>query len=488
MYQTPLQPYLESMDHSTRRKLLQTGLAAALLAAGGVPAAAGARAGGRLRIGLSGGPGQHRWDPRGSAGLFQTLAGSGLVFDTLTEIAPDGLLRGALATSWTPSQSGQVWTLGLDTATRFHDGRSFDAGDVVASLDLHLAPGASGHGIRDLIASLRALGPSTLEITLKAANPDFPYLLSDPALIIGPAEDAERAFADGIGTGPYRVQSFDGAQRLVVARVAGHPNTQRGNWFDTVEVLALPRAKDRIAALIEGRVDVIDRVPPAQAERLAKDREVQVLTSPATDYIRMSCGAACPTALRETLLDGLRLGIDRPGLAHDLGANAVLDLPMVQASMSPDALDPDAARATLAPFAEHGITLSLDGDLGEDGARVVAALARQLSELGIQLRLAAPDADGALRVVRKTTRPTLDWTLLLALDGSSAVLGHDAVPGYGSRADAEDPVHGAGAGSAIIPLVLDANLVVSNRVGLPRLTTQAWGTGHARMAQRWWRI
>lgn len=479
------------MDHSTRRKLLQTGLAAALLAAGGVPVSAGARTGGRLRIGLSGGPGTGAWDPRGGSGVFQTVAGAGLLFETLTEIAPDGLLRGALATAWTPSRMGRVWTLELDPEARFHDGRPVLGADVLASLDLHRAPGTPGHGIRSLITRMHTPTPHRIEITLKQANVDFPYLLSDPALVIGPADESACAFAHGIGSGPYRVSAFDGTTRLLAERVSAHSRSAQGSWFDTVEILVLPRATDRVAALADGRVDVVDRVPAAMLPRLTRRADVDVLALPATDYIRFSCGEGCPAALRTPLLAGLRSGIDRTNLGDNEAQVPVRDGPSVSSPVTRARYDPAYARATLGPFGETGLTLSMDGDLGEAGARVVSAVARQLADLGVRVTLAEPGRDAMLHVRRKTTRPTLDWTLLAGLEdqsGAAYLTRLSALPsgaeGRAARTELLSDLETSG--PYFVPVLSDANLVASRRVGRPASIGQGWDTGYARLAQRWW--
>ncbi|WP_424972261.1 ABC transporter substrate-binding protein [Dinoroseobacter sp. S76] len=447
------------MDHSTRRKLLQTGLAAALLAAGGMPVAAGARRGGRLRIGLSGGPAPAHWDPRFGPGLFQMVSGAGLAFDTLTEIAPDGLLRGALATSWTPSEAGRVWTLDLDPEARFHSGHPFDAADAIASLDLHKAPGDAGYGIRSLIAEMRLRGPHRFEVVLHRANADFPYLLSDPALIMGPRHSAAEVFRSGAGTGPYRVASFDGASRLLVERVPGHPRTSQGNWFDTVEILVIPRAEDRARAFAEGRVDVVDRLPQPLSERLERAHRAQTIAIPATDALRFSPGVGCAAERADAVMAALHDGLDRQALTAGDPRLCLAAMPMA----------PAAPGGAMAP---GGLTLSIDGDLGEQGARLVAQIGQQMAALGHPMRLAEPGQAVDLHVARLTTRPTHAWTLL------SLFGGEDTAPTTGSETPAQRDY---------VPLLSEANLVVADWIGRPEPQAQPWSTGHARMGQRWWR-
>ena len=75
------------MTRIDRRALFASGAAAALLAATGASLADTPKAGGTLRLAV----------PRDDS--LEQLA-RGAVFDTLTEIAPDGTLRGELATGW----------------------------------------------------------------------------------------------------------------------------------------------------------------------------------------------------------------------------------------------------------------------------------------------------------------------------------------------------------------------------------------------------
>ena len=123
-----------------RRRLLTSGAAAAVFAASGVPGLALPKRGGLLRAGLSGGSPTDTWDGRTHRGLFMIAAAQGAVFDTLTEVAPDGSLRGELATRWQAGADARVWTLDLRRDVVFHNGKLFSAEDVIASLRLHLDP------------------------------------------------------------------------------------------------------------------------------------------------------------------------------------------------------------------------------------------------------------------------------------------------------------------------------------------------------------
>ena len=111
------------MSRLDRRALFASGAAAALLAASGLSAETLPRRGGRLRIAAA--------DGQGVAAVAR-----GAVFETLTEVAPDGLLRGELATGWHGSADARHWRVDLREGAVFHDGRPLTADDVLATLGL----------------------------------------------------------------------------------------------------------------------------------------------------------------------------------------------------------------------------------------------------------------------------------------------------------------------------------------------------------------
>jgi len=166
-----------------RRALFASGVASALLAASGVFAAELPRRGGRLRMALSGAARSDTWDA--GNGLFMQVARQGLVFDTLTEIAADGTLRGELATEWHAAAGARVWTFTLRRDVLFHDGAPFTSADVVAS-----AAGFTG-GV------VQARGPHQVVFRLDTPDPSLPMRLADPSYYIA----AAHAMGQGIGTG-----------------------------------------------------------------------------------------------------------------------------------------------------------------------------------------------------------------------------------------------------------------------------------------------
>ena len=219
------------MSRLDRRALFTSGAAAALLAATGVSLDAAPRAGGRLRLAVP------------LDGDAFDAAVRGAVFDTLTDVGADGLLRGELATEWNSDADARDWTLRLRRDVRFHDGAPFTAEDAVQSL------AARGFPMADLDAPERHV----LRLKLAAPNPHLPYLLADPALVMLPAG---RVTDSPLGTGPYRTQSFRPGRHFVGHRVVPHFKDGAAGWFDSVEIAAIPDPAVRAEAVRDGFVDV----------------------------------------------------------------------------------------------------------------------------------------------------------------------------------------------------------------------------------------
>ena len=249
------------MHGISRRGLLKTGVAAGVLGLTGMPLRAQSR-GGKLTAGLSGANTSDSWDGRTHSDLYMIASAQGAVFDSLTEVGADGLLKGELAESWEASADAKTWTFNLRQGVTFHNGKSFGADDVIESLQLHVAEGAksAAQPIVAAISEMKKMSDSQVQFTLEAGNADFPYLMSDYHLLMYPAGQIEEAIAQGIGTGLYQVQSFDPGVRMVATRYPDHYKGDSAGFFDEIEYIAINDNTARMNALMTGQVDAINRI------------------------------------------------------------------------------------------------------------------------------------------------------------------------------------------------------------------------------------
>ncbi|OWU82540.1 ABC transporter substrate-binding protein [Phaeobacter sp. 22II1-1F12B] len=232
------------MTRIDRRALFASGAAAALLAATGLSPDAKPTRGGRLRVAVSRDHDQ------------VTELARGAVFDTLTEVAPDGVLRGELAVSWQSANDARHWEFKLRDSVDFHDGSRFGAPDAVASL-LSQEWFADRH-----FATVEATGPSTLRIELHEGNPQLPFLLANQSLSICPADCVDSALATGIGTGLYAARRIDENRHFLGERVASHYKDGQAGWLDAIDVIAISDPSVRAEALRDGFVDVAELPAP----------------------------------------------------------------------------------------------------------------------------------------------------------------------------------------------------------------------------------
>ena len=228
------------MARVDRRALFTTGAAAALLAATGVSMAGTPRSGGRLKLAVT----PH---PDGLA-----PASRAAVFDGLTEIGPSGVLKGELAVGWEASEDARTWHITLRSDVRFHDETEMTATDVAASLMQHDLP------VREVTAEDTHL----LRLELRDPNPDLPYQLSDPRLIVCPAGSPERPVCERPGTGLYRMKHAREGRYFLGARVTDHFKDGMAGWADEFEVVMIPDAAVRAEALRDGYVDVAELPQP----------------------------------------------------------------------------------------------------------------------------------------------------------------------------------------------------------------------------------
>lgn len=110
--------------------LFGAAIAAGLAVVAGIADTATAQARDSLTIGVTLEP-PHLDPTAGAAAAIDETVYANL-FEGLTRIDENGVVRPQLAKSWTVSEDGLTYTFKLKSGVTFHDGTSFDAADVVS--------------------------------------------------------------------------------------------------------------------------------------------------------------------------------------------------------------------------------------------------------------------------------------------------------------------------------------------------------------------
>ena len=220
------------------------------------------------------------------------LSFTGNVYEPL--VARDkklGLVPG-LATRWTQT-SPTVWRFELRRNVTFHDGTPFTADDVVFSFRRVAGEGSDMKSYTASVKDARKVDAHTVEIETVTPFPILPdvltlvYMMSKKWCEENKAErpvDRRRGIENAAsfranGTGPFRLKERQPTTRTVLVRNGTYWDKIEGN---VTEVVFTPIGNDatRVAALASGEVDVMERVPLQDVERLRANPGLNVLQGP----------------------------------------------------------------------------------------------------------------------------------------------------------------------------------------------------------------
>jgi peptide/nickel transport system substrate-binding protein len=223
-----------------------------------------------------------------------------LVFDTLYGIDTSWTAQPQMVEGHQVEEDGLTWTLTLRDGLRFHDKEPVLARDVVASIRRFAARISLANALMAVTEELSAPDDRTVRFRLKRPFPHLPEALAGPGGNV-PAIMPERLAATSpfkpvveiVGSGPYRFlpeEHVSGA-RAAYERFALYPPRAGGPvgftagpkvaHFDAVEWLTLDPFS-AMAALRSGEIDWWEVPLHDQAEPLARNRDITVVSQYAT--------------------------------------------------------------------------------------------------------------------------------------------------------------------------------------------------------------
>lgn len=359
--------------------------------------------GGHLKIGLEGGASTDSLDPASYSSTVSFVVGR-TWGDTLVETSPtDGSARPSLATEWKPSADASQWTFKIRDDVKFHNGDKMTLDDVVASIQRHTdSKSQSGaFGLLRSVVKIEAVN-NELVITLKEGSADLPLIMSDYHLIIQPKGGVDNPLA-GIGTGPYKVESYQAGVRALFSKNKDDWRSDRG-YVDSVEILSMNDTTARIAALSSGQVHYVNRVDPKTISLLKRSPNVEILSTSGKGFycFPMHCNSA-PFDNNDLRL-ALKYAIDREGMVKSiLGGYGKVgnDFPInSNYALAPDDIeqrsyDPDKAAFHFKKSGHDGAIVLRTSDAAFPGAVDASVLFQQTAKkAGIQLEIKREPADG----------------------------------------------------------------------------------------------
>ncbi len=383
--------------------------------------------GGKFRLGMGHGSTTDSLDPATYENGMTTHVGYSWG-NHLTEVSAQGELIPELAESF-ESSDGKTWRFKLRKGVEFHNGKSLDADDVIASINHHRGEESKSAAKGNLapVKNITKDGNDTVVFELEGANADFPYIVSDYHLVIMPAKDGKVDAASGVGTGGYMVQKWEPGVRFEGKR---NPNYWKSDaaYFDETEVLSIIDPTARQSALMNGDVDVADRIDTKTVALMARNPNIEILEYTGTLHytfpMRVDAAPFDNLDLRLALKHAVKRQelVDKILLGHGALGN---DIPLSTANRfmakSIPQRDFDGEKAAM-HYKKSGHSGKLQLSASEaafngavDAAQLIAASAK---EVGIDIEVVREPKDGYWSNVWNKKpwcacfwggRPTADW-------------------------------------------------------------------------------
>jgi peptide/nickel transport system substrate-binding protein len=319
------------------------------------------------------------------------------VFEGLTRIDRNGVVKPALAESWTVSDDGLTYTFTLRSGVTFHDGSAFDSADVKFSLNRAMAADSTNaqKGLFEPIAGVATPDAGTVVVALKQPTGNFLFNLGwGDAVIVAPESAADNK-TKPVGTGPFVFERWVKGDRVELARNAAYWGTPAKLAKATIKIIPDPAAAT--AAVMAGDVDAFANFPAPEAmAQFETDARFEVVigstegetilamnnTRPPLDDVRVR-RAIAHAVDRKAVVDGAMFGYGTP-----IGSHFAPHHPAYVDLTGRYAYDPAKAKVLLAE-AGYGSGLKLTLKLpppsyARRGGEIIAA---QLAKVGIQAEI-----------------------------------------------------------------------------------------------------
>lgn len=309
-----------------------------------------------------------------------------------------------------------TWELRLRDGITWSDGTPFTADDVVfngeraksgelqsASPTTRQLLDKTFEAVDDLTVRITTDNPAPLTITELTYTPMVSRKHGE-----GATTDTYNSGESVIGTGPYTLVEWVPGDRLVLDRNESYWG-EAPEW-DRIIYTPITSGPTRIAALLNGDVDVINDVPVTDVARLRENPDIAITSSPANRVIYLHVDQHRDVSPFVKAADGSDLDHNplkkvevRRAMSRAINRQAIVDRllegqaeaagqPQVplsfghDPSLAPDVYDPEGARALLAEAGyPDGFRLTLNGPSGRyvNDVAVLEAVAQMFTQIGI---------------------------------------------------------------------------------------------------------
>ncbi len=215
------------------------------------------------------------------------------IFEALTHFDKDLKVYPMLAESWKVIDD-VTWEFKLRKGVKFHNGDPFNADDVIFSFDRIMHWKKSGFKSKvNMIKEVKKVDDYTVRIVTKGPYPILLRKISyvkilDKEFYAGKPD--EFVALNAVGTGPYKLIKWNKGESISMEINKDYWRTLPA--FDKVIFRPLTNDSTRVAAILSGEVDIIDKVPVRDVERVKKNKKLNFFMRPGLRliYLQMDQG------------------------------------------------------------------------------------------------------------------------------------------------------------------------------------------------------
>ena len=302
--------------------------------------------------------------------------------DTLVDVTQDDptKLRPALAESWEASEDAKSYTLHLRKGVKFSTGATLTAKDVKFSLERFKNVGGSPAFMLGGLQDVTVVDDNTVKIELDAPDSSFIARLAAPNIVIldssdlaqhgGSAatdavtSDTSQSYLDSatVGTGPYKLKSWDRNQKMVFERNPDYWGTK--GTYDQVTLLDVRTPATQAQLIAKGDVDIAMDIDPDTAKSAASG--VKVSSTPSYNLIYLAVNNAAPGVPElgnAKVRQAIQMAVDYDGISKGLADGAKRPAAVVplgfQGSddVTPAKYDVEGAKKLMAEAGVNSLTL-----------------------------------------------------------------------------------------------------------------------------------
>ncbi len=247
----------------------------------------------------------------------------------LINLRDDMTLEGRLAESWTPNDTGDVWTFTLRQGIKFNDGSPFEAPDVVSTMDRLVDPKSGSAAQAALLGILsvggtKAVDTYTVEFNLDKPFADFPYMVctSSYNTVMLPRAYKGDWVKNPVGTGPWLLKEYVAKQKCIATKKPDYwrkdAQGRQLPFMDEVEWIMIADENASTLQLQSGAADVQAQTVFQGAQPLWTDPDIRIDIYPSPGIRELQMNTLKDPFTDKRVRQAVALSLDRVAINQAL--------------------------------------------------------------------------------------------------------------------------------------------------------------------------